>query len=625
MPMVGTRTPSRAFVAAGGHVATRPGGSDPSSAVPGLDSAEARDSALVASMLHALPSPTLLVDEDGTVLLTNSAWDTNAARIGGDLLVGIGGNYFAMALGMKDDAFNRRLISQLQQLARGERTTVSSDYALPHRDGVTWFHLQASRVGDSARFVVTHTDVTSRVQAERASSWRARHDHLTDLPNRAHLHELIDAELQRPDPRPVAVLFLDVDGFKDVNDSLGHDMGDVLLRELAGRLSASTRAEDTVGRLGGDEFVVLCRDCDADGAELLARRFQATFERPFELGGSSVRLSASIGIAVAGAAQDRPARSTDLVRDADLAMYAAKAAGRNRVRHFSPDLRSAVQQRVQLAGELRDAIDRDQLVLHYQPVMHLPSGECSGVEALVRWQHPDRGLLPPSEFVALAEQHDLIVPLTRWVLGAATRQLAAWDAAGLPLVGGVNISAHHFPAGTLVEDVLGALAAADLPPERLVLELTETSVAEDPELAAAQFAQLRISGVEVSIDDFGRGFSSLSQLMTLPVGVLKIDRSLVVGVEGRASESAAAIAAVVGLGHAFGMRTLAEGVETAEQLAIAVEQGCTFAQGYHIARPMPADELAAWMLARAAGRPPRPLLTDAAVTAGVVRSPAELV
>lgn len=596
----------------------RPGGVDPTSTAPRPGSTEARDAALVASVLDALPSPTVLIDADGTMLLTNSAWDAMADAVGDDLLIRVGSNYFAMALNMKDDAVNRGLIAKLHQLSRGERRRVATDYALPHSGGVIWFHLEATRVGDNGRIVVTHTDVTSRVQAERASSWRARHDHLTDLPNRSHLHELIDAELQRSDRPPVAVLFLDVDGFKDVNDSLGHDIGDQLLQELAGRLQAGTRAEDTVGRLGGDEFVVLCRDCDADGAEVLARRFQTTFDQPFRLGGHTVRLSASIGIAGTGGSDAQPVRSTDLVRDADLAMYAAKEAGRNRVRRFSPDLRSAVQQKVQLAGELRNAIDGDQLVLHYQPVMHLATGDCSGIEALVRWQHPERGLLPPSEFVPLAEQHDLVVPLTRWVLRTATRQVAAWDAAGLPLVVGVNISAHHFAAGTLLADVAEALADAGLPPERLVLELTETSVAEDPERAAAQFAALRISGVEVSIDDFGRGFSSLSQLISLPVGVLKIDRSLVVGVDGRAHEAAAAIEAVVGLAAAFGMRTLAEGVETAEQLAVATELGCTFAQGFHIARPMPADELYTWMVRRAAGRPPRPLLTDAAAISGGV-------
>ncbi|TKJ18496.1 EAL domain-containing protein [Blastococcus sp. CCUG 61487] len=576
----------------------RPGGDDPSLAAPRRDRDDARDAALVASVLDALPSPTVLIDGDGTMLLTNSAWDSMADAVGDDLLIRVGGNYFAMALNMKDDDVNRALIADLGRLSRGERRRVSTDYALPHSGGVIWFHLEASPVGRSGRIVITHTDVTARVLAERASSWRARHDHLTGLPNRAHLHELIDAELQRPERPRLAVLFLDVDGFKDVNDSLSHDVGDELLRELAGRLTQSTRAEDTVGRLGGDEFVVLCRDCDPEDAELLAGRFQATFDRPFQLGAHTVRLSASIGIAVVDGSGGPELRSTDLVRDADLAMYAAKEAGRNRVRHFTPDLRSAVQQKVQLAAELRGAIDGDQLVLHYQPIRHLQSGEFSGVEALVRWQHPERGLLPPSEFVALAEQHELIVPLTRWVLATATRQAAAWDAAGLPLVVGVNISAHHFAAGTLQDDVAAALEEAGLPPERLVLELTETSVAEDPERAAAQFAGLRRSGVEVSIDDFGQGFSSLSQLISLPVGMLKIDRSLVVGADGPTSAGAAAIAAVVGLASAFGMRTLAEGVETAEQLAVATELGCAFAQGYHLARPMPADQLVEWMHAR---------------------------
>jgi diguanylate cyclase (GGDEF)-like protein len=578
---------------------------------------------LVEAVLDALPSPTLLVDPRGTVLLANSAWNLAAEVLDDDRFrASVGDDYFALALQVRDDEHSHALVASVREVSMGLRESATADYPVILPSGTRWFHLQASRVDLAGNIVVTHTDVTSRVRAQRASTWQARHDALTGLANRAFLHELIDTELSAPGARPV-VLFLDLDGFKEVNDSLGHDTGDDLLREVAARLAAAVREGDTVGRLGGDEFVVLCRVCSQEDADALAERLRATVERPFDLAGRSVRLGASIGIA--GAAGHRYLRSTDLVRDADLAMYAAKAAGRNRVRVFSPDLRDAAVRRATLAAELRDAIDRDELVLHYQPVMYLASGDCSGVEALVRWQHPERGLLPPSEFLALAEQHDLVVPLTRWVLATATRQLAAWDAAGLPLVGGVNISAHHFTAGTLVQDVLDALAAAGLPRERLVLELTETSVAEDPQLAAAQFAELRIAGVEVSIDDFGRGFSSLSQLITLPVGVLKIDRSLVVGAEGRASESAAAIAAVVGLGKAFGMRTLAEGVETAEQLARATELGCTFAQGFHIARPMPADELAAWMVDRAGGRPPRPLLTEAAAAAGVVRLPAELV
>jgi diguanylate cyclase (GGDEF)-like protein len=565
---------------------------------------------LVEAVLDALPSPTLLLDADGTILLANSAWAVATELLEDPRLqVGVGGDYHAMALSLRDDLRTRLLIEQLKELGRGERETVTFDYALPHRNAARWYHLQASRVDQAGQVVVTHTDITSRVQAEQTSAWQARHDHLTDLPNRAHLHELISAELLRPDRGPVSVLFMDVDGFKDVNDTLGHEVGDQLLRELARRLSKRTRSEDTVGRLGGDEFVVLCRDCDVDGAMRLAERFQATFEDPFELDGKRVTgLSVSIGVATADAGQ---MRSTDLVRDADLAMYAAKAAGRNRVRVFSPELRQAVEQKVLVGAELGRAIEAGQLVLHYQPVISLPGGGIYGAEALVRWRHPVRGLLQPADFLPLAEHHGLLVPLTRWVLGEVARQAAAWEQAGMPLVLGVNISAAHFATGTLVADVHDALTAAGVAPERLVLELTETSVAEDPLRAAAQFAQLRVAGVEVAIDDFGSGFSSLGQLVTIPAGGLKLDRSLIAHTATRRSEAAAAIAAVVGLARACGMRSLAEGVETAEQLELVAELGCSHAQGFHIGRPMPADEFVAWVEERRpAGAPPAAGATD---------------
>ena len=550
----------------------------------------------VEAVIDALPSPTVLLDADGTVLLANTAWTAGNTAVGGTgVALGVGGNYFAAARRFGDDSALDAVVDGLRELARGERDSVAIDCVVPGGGGSRWFHLQASRVDGVGQIVVTHTDITDRVIAERASSWRARHDHLTELPNRAHLHELIDEELQRPGRGPVTVLFLDCDGFKEVNDSLGHEAGDELLRQVAVRLTSRTRTCDTVGRLGGDEFVVLCRDCDTDGAEALATRFQSSFDEPFPLGPRTARLTASIGIATTGPDGIGAVRSTDLVRDADLAMYAAKAAGRNRVRAFTPDLRHAAERKALLATELREAIEDGQLVLHYQPIMYLPTGECSGVEALVRWQHPERGLLPPGEFLAAAERQDLVAPLARWVLGEAARQTAEWSSRGLQLVTGVNVSASHFATGTLVDDVAEALAAAGLPPEQLIIELTETSVADDPERAAAQFGALRRSGVEVSIDDFGSGWSSISQLINIPTGVLKIDRTLVNGVESRRSSAAAAISAVVGLAAACGARTLAEGVETAEQLALATELGCSFAQGFHIARPMPADELERWM------------------------------
>jgi len=557
------------------------------------------DAVLAQAVLDALPSPTVLLDPDGIIVLHNRMWGTAGEERGN--YIAPGADYYAAATAVNGDAEGRALVMSLRALARGECDSVATDREVPNpRDGQQrWYHVQASRVGGQGHVVVTHTDVSARVLAERTSSWRARHDHLTELPNRSHLHELIDAELRRPDAGPVSVLFLDVDGFKDVNDSLGHDAGDDLLRQLAERLSACTRAEDTVGRLGGDEFVVLVRGCDGEAAGILAQRFRDAFARPFALGRSVARLTASIGIASSDGT-DPGVRATDLVRDADLAMYAAKGAGRNRVESFTPQLRTSAEQRATLAAEMLRAIERDELVLHYQPVIHLPSRRCSGVEALVRWQHPERGLLYPGDFLPTARQHDLMTPLARWVLGEATRQNAAWRDAGLVLITGVNINATHFSSGTLVDDVMGALAAAGLDPAHLVVELTETSVADDPERAAAQFAELRRRGVEVSIDDFGSGYSSLGQLVTIPCGVLKIDRSLVAFTEGRRRQTAAAIAAVVALGQACGIRSLAEGVETAEQLELAVELGCSYAQGYHIARPMPAAEVLPWTIAHEA-------------------------
>ena len=593
---VTTETDGDRLDQAGEHVRRRPGDPELPLDVRRRIDGPAQPAVVVEAVLDALPLPTLLIDAGGTVLLANTAWDKAADLLGDDRVrVGVDGDYFAMARRLYGDGSTATLIDQLRALSRGEQHSMQADYAIELPNGTHWIHLQASRVDQAGQVVVTHTDVTSRVAAERASDWRARHDTLTELPNRAHLHELIDAELQQHDRGPVSVLFLDIDGFKDVNDSFGHDAGDDLLRQVAGRLTGCTRSGDTVGRLGGDEFVVLCRDCDTNGAEALADRCRASIDRPFDLGGRMVRLGVSIGIATAAESGSTRVRSTDLVRDADLAMYAAKAAGRNRVRLFTADLRAAAQHKATVAAELREAVDDGQLVLHYQPVLHLSSGRCTGVEALVRWQHPRRGLLAPADFLPTAAQHDLMGPIARWVLHSATGQTAAWAAAGLHLVTSVNISAGDVAAGTLVADVHEALTESGLAPEQLVVELAERSVAEDVERAAAQFAELRRSGVEVSIDDFGGGFSSLGQLVALPTGLLKIDRSLVAYPEGRRSQAAAAIAAVVALAGACGVRTQAQGVETAEQLALAAELGCTFAQGFHLARPMPAEELAGWL------------------------------
>jgi diguanylate cyclase (GGDEF)-like protein len=553
--------------------------------------------ALPESALDALSAPAVLLNPVGRVAVANAAWDVAVEIVDGDRIGGGGGgrvDYFGMAHRVLGPVVGQRIVDLLRAVSRGERASVVLDFSLDHPDGTRWYQLQAARADRAGHVVVSHTDVTDRVLAQEASAWRDRHDQLTELLNRAALHEVIDTDLRRR-KRPLTVLFLDVDGFKDVNDSLGHDVGDDLLCQVGDRLVARTRPDDHVARVGDDQFVIVFRNDDSAGDEALARRFQGIFDAPFDLGGHPARLSASVGIASAPPGERAGIRATDLVRDAGLAMHAAKRAGRSKVHVFTPDLRDAVQRKVFVADELRVAIDTGQLVLHYQPILHLPTGRVAGVEALVRWQHPERGLLQPAEFIGLAEEYELMEPLTRWVLASGTREAARWARRGRPLLLAVNVSASAVATGTLAEDVARALAASKLPPDHLIVELTETTVANDPERAAAQFAALRISGVEVAIDDFGSGFSSLGQLVNIPAGILKIDRSLVAGAGDRQSQSVAAITAVVALAKACGMRALAEGVETVEQLALTATLGCTFAQGFHIARPMPADELQRWL------------------------------
>ena len=557
----------------------------------------------VTAVLDALPSSVLLVDADGTVRYANPAWFAAVDELGDERLRCTPGStdYFAMVGSLGDDPAICAFLDRMRALVAGEVAEVREDYGLPGAVGTRWYRLHAARVDRTGRFVVAHADVTARVRARRESAWLAKHDPLTELPNRSHLHELLDRELGRSGRGPVSVLLVDVDGFTDVNDSAGHEAGDELLRQVAARLRRVARGSDVVGRLGDDEFLLVSPDCPDECAAGIAQRWQAALAaEPFSVAGRELRLAVSVGLATAGAGT--AVRAVDLVRDADLALSAARSSGRGGLRSFTPELRTAAHRRATLGAELERAIETGELVLHYQPIVHLPSGEYTGVEALVRWQHPERGLLAPGEFLPIAEQYDLWIPLTRWVLAEATAQNVEWRRWGLDLVTSVNLHARHLSTGTLVDDVFTALAEAGMPPGNLICELTETSVAEDPECAAAQLAELRRRGVEVSIDDFGSGFSSLGQLVNLPTGVLKIDRSLVAFPEGRRNHAAAAIAAVVALGRACGIKSLAEGVETAEQLALAAELGCSFAQGYHLGRPMPAGEIPGWMAARSRGR-----------------------
>ena len=400
---------------------------------------QARDAEVreLTDVLEALPSATVLVDDDGRILTANRSWEANGDvfRSEGHKPGSVGDHYLeAMRLGLDpadhaviEAAMHRLVEESTDGTAQAGTATFDHDYSCRLGGETVWFRLQAARVAGASRVVVTHTDITARVRSEQALAWQAAHDELTGLPNRSSLlRSISDALAERSGTDATGLLVLDLDGFKTVNDSLGHEVGDALLCQVAARLAEQVRPGDVVGRLGGDQFVVLARGCDSSEAAALAFRLQTTFALPFLAQGISVPVSASIGVAVSRTESDD---AHQLLSDADAAMYAAKSSGRDRVHLFSPGLREAARWRLEVATRLReDAID--QLVVHYQPVVRLDTGEVEGVEALVRWQHPERGLLPPDSFLSVAEETGQVIPITRWLLRETTQRAADWAAWG---------------------------------------------------------------------------------------------------------------------------------------------------------------------------------------------------
>ncbi|MBX6342555.1 MAG: EAL domain-containing protein, partial [Thermomicrobiaceae bacterium] len=391
----------------------------------------------------------------------------------------------------------------------------------------------------------------------------------------------------------VAVIFLDLDDFKVINDSLGHKAGDQLLVEVGRRLQGCIRHGDTVARLGGDEFTVLLEDIDdIQRAVDVADRIADALSAPFDLDGYEVFVSTSIGIARRVAPGDGP---DDLLRNADVALYDAKNQGKNRHAVFDPAMTSRAWERIALEADLRHALERGQLRVHYQPVVDLVGGRIVEVEALVRWQHPERGLLPPADFIPLAEETGLIVPIGQWVLTEAARQVRAWQLAHPtepPLVLAVNLSVRQFQQPDLVDDIARILAQEGLPPTSLKLELTESAALRDEAQAVATLQALRALGVHLAFDDFGTGYSAVSYLRRFPVDTLKIDRSFVDGL-GVDPDDTAIVRGVVAFAKMLNLRVTAEGVETAEQLGELRTVGCDCGQGYYIARPLPAEDLGA--------------------------------
>lgn len=471
--------------------------------------------------------------------------------------------------------------------------TYSDERRYVQPDGtIVWASTHGTMVRDEAGrpqyFLAQFLDITSRKRMEQELSHQALHDSLTDLPNRAlltdrMLHGL--AGSQRGGSR-LGVIFLDVDHFKVVNDSLGHNCGDDLLRVAAERITASIRPGDTVARFGGDEFVIVCSDVSVDVTVEIARRVLESLSQVFVIDGQEMSVTASMGIAVA----DENSTSDSLLRDSDAAMYRAKELGRGRIEVFDEALRAKAERRLAIASSLRRALDRNEFTVHYQPIVDLSTGAMVSAEALLRWNHPDHGVIGPSEFIPIAEDTGLILSIGAWVLEQACQELVEWQCVAPSMSVAVNLSVRQMIAPNIAGLIEGVLNRTGARAGCLRLELTESVFMEDVEYFVRTMADLKALGVQLAIDDFGTGYSSLSYLTRFPVDAVKVDRAFVEGL-GSDPHRTALVAGIIAMADALALEVTAEGVETPDQLASLKRLNCGRAQGFYLARPMPADAL----------------------------------
>ncbi|MEO7494044.1 MAG: EAL domain-containing protein, partial [Massilia sp.] len=493
--------------------------------------------------------------------------------------------------GMEETEQGRAHIADLQ----ARRPFTNFEYAARDADGGTrWFCVNGEPIFDEhgafRGYRGTGTDITARKLSEQRIHHVAQHDVLTGLPNRSLLQDRLEQAVAYSErcSRAVWVMLIDLDRFKFVNDSMGHKAGDVLLVTVAARLRNALRDTDTVARLSGDEFVVILTQYEDEVLSLdVVQRLMDSVAQPVMLGSKEFFVTCSIGVAVYPT-DGAPADS--LIEHADIAMYRAKKLGRNNFQFYTPAMNEEALERVRIESALRNALERNEFVLHYQPQVNLASGQIVGMEALIRWRHPELGMVSPVRFIGVAEETGLIVPIGAWVMRTACMQTKAWQDAGLgKLRVAVNLSARQFGAPNLIADIAAVLGASGLPPESLDIELTESLFMSDVNLAVELLHNMKTLGVNLSIDDFGTGYSSLSYLSRFPIDVLKIDRSFVADISHDVND-AAIVASIIALAHNLKLSVIAEGVETEAQLDYLRRQGCDEMQGYFFSRPLDAEQ-----------------------------------
>ena len=561
------------------------------------DAALRASEAFNQAILDSVSTEIVVLSQDGIILAVNQPWRRLALKRDIDSgkfarYTEVGDNYLTTC--QFDGSFSAEQILNacggIQSVLDGKLSSFSLEYPCHSPEQACWFSMSVTPLtSDGHGAVVAHTNITERKNSEIRIQKLAHFDQLTGLLNRSALidHFKLFLSIAQRSSEQLAVLFLDLDHFKDVNDSLGHSIGDQLLMEVTKRLKSTLREQDTLSRQGGDEFILILPNTDANGAALVASKLIDVISSPCQIEQHELIITPSIGIAIF------PHDGEDfetLSKNADVAMYRAKQEGRHDFRFFTPEMQAHSERTLQLSNALCHALARNELTLHYQPQISIQDGHVVGAEALLRWQHPELGAIPPAEFIPVAEGNGQILPIGEWVLRTAAKQLRGWIDGGLPpMIMAVNLSAVQFRNTNLPKLVISVLDELGLPHEYLELELTEAVAMNDPLGAIEVMDKLHEQGIRMSIDDFGTGYSSLNYLKRFKVYKLKIDQSFVRDVISDSGDKAI-VTAIINMASSLGMQTIAEGVETAGQLAFLRLQGCDEVQGYYFSKPLPGEQ-----------------------------------